>query len=248
MGFGLWIAFLPYLLWSSPSVQSPADTQRVSGEIVDTSGAPLPRASVEIRDDQGRLIAATQTNSRGQYALDLPRKYTLSVILAGFASVKDRIVEVPGETSLQPLTLQISPHQEKVVVTATRTETPLSLVGSSVTTISGDELSLKGTSSVSDALREIAGISVVQSGGVGKVTSLFLRGGESDYTKILVDGIPINEPGGSYNFSNLSTSSIDRIEVVRGPQSALFGSDAITGVIQIFTKRGKSEGYHPNPP
>jgi outer membrane cobalamin receptor len=100
---------------------------------------------------------------------------------------------------------------------------------------------------VSDALRELAGIAVVQSGGAGTITSLFLRGGESDYTKVLLDGIPVNEPGGSYNFANLSISSVDRIEVVRGPQSALFGSDAIAGVIQIFTKRGTSEGLSPEP-
>ncbi|HSW38596.1 MAG TPA: TonB-dependent receptor, partial [Acidobacteriota bacterium] len=74
-----------------------------------------------------------------------------------------------------------------------------------------------------------------------------LRGGGSNYTKILIDGIPVNEPGGSYNLSNLSTANIDRIEIVRGPQSALYGSDAITGVVQIFTKRGRSEGLSPAP-
>jgi outer membrane cobalamin receptor len=215
---------------------------------MDPSGAPLPRALVEVRDGQGKLVAATQTNGRGEYSLDLPNgKYTLSAALSGFASINDRIVEVPYETAPINIILQISSPQEQVVVTATRTETPLAQVGSSTTLISGEELSLRGMSSVADALREIAGVSLVQSGGVGKVTSLFLRGGESDYTKILIDGIPMNEPGGSYNFANMTTSSIDRIEIVRGPQSALFGSDAIAGVIQIFTKRGKSEGLSPEP-
>ncbi len=215
---------------------------------MDPTGAPLPRVLVEIRDDQGKTVASTQTNGRGQFTFDLMTgKYTLSATLAGFATLKDHGLYVPGTDSPIKLTLEIAPLQEQILVTATRTETPVAQIGSSVSVITGSELKARGMISVSDALREIAGISMVQSGGVGKVASLFMRGGESDYTKVLIDGIPINEPGGSYNFANLSTSSIDRIEVVRGPQSALFGSDAITGVIQIFTKRGKSEGLSPRP-
>lgn len=242
------VTFMSVQLRARSVGDGPSEAGKISGMIVDPSRAPLPQTLVEIRDSRGKLIAATRTNGRGEYSLDLPEgEYTLSATLAGFAAVKDRIVRVPSETAPMDLTLQISSPQEQVVVTATRTETPLSQIGSSTTVISGEELSLKGMSSVSEALKEVAGIAVVQSGGVGTVTSLFMRGGESDYTKILIDGIPMNEPGGSYNFANLSTSEIDRIEVVRGPQSALFGSDAISGVIQIFTKRGKSEGLSPKP-
>jgi outer membrane cobalamin receptor len=77
---------------------------------------------------------------------------------------------------------------------------------------------------------------VVRSGGLGNVTSVFVRGGEGDYNKILLDGIPLNEPGGVFEFSNLMTEDLERIEVVRGPQSALFGSDAMASVIQLFLK------------
>ena len=90
----------------------------------------------------------------------------------------------------------------------------------------------------SDLLRTVAGISVVRTGETGGITSLFTRGGESDYTKILIDGIPVNQPGGAYDFAHLPTDNIGRIEVVRGAQSALFGSDAITGVVQMFTRPG----------
>jgi vitamin B12 transporter len=242
------VTILSAQLRAHPTGNAPAEAQKISGTIVDPSGAPLPQTLVEIRDNQGKLVADTRTNGRGEFSLVLPEgEYRLSATMAGFAAVKDRIVQVPSETAPLELTLQISSPQEQVVVTATRTETPLSQIGSSTTVISGETLSLKGLSSISEALREVAGVAVVQSGGVGTVTSLFLRGGESDYTKVLIDGIPMNEPGGSYNFANLSTSDIDRIEVVRGPQSALFGSDAISGAIQIFTKRGKSEGLSPKP-
>jgi outer membrane cobalamin receptor len=216
--------------------------------VVDPSGAPLPRARIEVRDARGGIVATALTNSRGEYALQLPPgKYNLSAAMAGFVPIADRIVEVPLDASPIRLTLEIPSPRELVVVTATRTETPMSQIGNSATVLSGEELALRGASSVADALRALAGVTLVQSGGSGSMTSIFMRGGESDYTKILVDGIPMNEPGGSYNLAYLSTSGIDRIEVVRGPQSALFGSDAISGVIQVFTKRGRSEGLSPRP-
>jgi vitamin B12 transporter len=171
----------------------------------------------------------------------------VTATMAGFAPIASQPLEVAASNSQVDFTLQIASPKETVVVTATKTETPLAQLGSSVSVITGEELALKGTFSVADALRETAGVSIVQSGGIGKVSSLFLRGGNSDYTKILIDGIPVNEPGGSYNLANLSTASIDRIEIVRGPQSALYGSDAIAGVIQIFTKRGTSEDLSPKP-
>src|SRR4029079_17673105 len=79
---------------------------------------------------------------------------------------------------------------------------------------------------------------VLQPGLVGRPRSLFLRVGNSDYVKVLVDGIPMNQPGGLFNFANLTTDNIERIEVLRGPASVLYGSDAMTGVVQLFTQRG----------
>lgn len=84
-----------------------------------------------------------------------------------------------------------------------------------------------------------------RSGGYGAVTSIFTRGGDSDYTKVLLDGIPLNQPGGLFDFSTLQATNLDRIEIVRGPQSALFGSDAMTGVVQLFSARGSSENTRP---
>jgi len=104
--------------------------------------------------------------------------------------------------------------------------------------ITGQELEARGITTVVDALRDVAGADPVQTGSMGGLTSLFLRGGESGYAKVLVDGVPLNEPGGVYYFQNLTTADIDRIEIVRGPTSVLYGTDAMTGVIQIFTKRG----------
>ena len=90
--------------------------------------------------------------------------------------------------------------------------------------------------SSASALRATPGVTVVRSGGLGNVTSLFVRGGESSYNKVLLDGIPLNEPGGTFNFSNLTTDFVERVEVVRGAQSALFGSDAMASVVQIVSE------------
>lgn len=127
---------------------------------------------------------------------------------------------------------------EPVIVTATKLPTPSSSLSQPVTVLNGDELRARGVVTVAEALREAPGATIVQSGSYGGVTSLFLRGGESRYTKVLIDGTPINLVGGTQFFENLSMDNVDRIEIVYGPSSALYGADAVSGVIQIFTRRG----------
>lgn len=125
-----------------------------------------------------------------------------------------------------------------IVVTAHRRPTSREVVTSRVTVISGDALRAQGITQLVDALRTVPGLSVVQTGSFGSVTSLFMRGGESDYVQVLVDGVPVNEPGGAYDFAHLTVDNIERIEILRGPASVVYGSDAVTGVVQIFTRRG----------
>jgi len=125
-----------------------------------------------------------------------------------------------------------------VVVTATRIPTTANAVPAAVTVLSGAELRQQGIGTVMEALRDVPAAAVVQNGSFGGVTSLFLRGGQSNYVKVLVDGVPVNQPGGAFDFANLTTDNVERIEVVRGPASVLYGSDAVTGVVQILTRRG----------
>ena len=124
-----------------------------------------------------------------------------------------------------------------VTVTATRLPMSRKVAPAAITVITGDELRSRGITRLTDVLEEVPGASVVQSGSFGSQTAVFLRGGESDYTKVLVDGIPLNDAGGSIDLAHLSVADIDRVEIVRGPASVLWGSDAVTGVIQIFTTR-----------
>lgn len=127
---------------------------------------------------------------------------------------------------------------EGLVVTASRWAEPEWAVATHATVISGAELERRGIENLAEALRRVSGLAVVRSGSFGAVASLFLRGGESDYTRVLVDGVPVNDPGGSVDLSGLTTDNIERIEIVRGAASALYGSDAMSGVVQVFTRRG----------
>ncbi len=128
---------------------------------------------------------------------------------------------------------------EPVIVSATRTDIPLDQSPASVSVIDSEDLEQKQIERVADALREVPGLSIVQTGTPGQLTSVFTRGLPSEDTQILLDGIPINQGlAGLFNFADLTTDDIDRIEIVRGPQSTLYGPRALAGVIQIFTKQG----------
>jgi vitamin B12 transporter len=128
---------------------------------------------------------------------------------------------------------------EEIVVSATRIETPEDESPATIDVIRANDFEIKQTHRVADALREVPGLSVVQSGSPGSLTSVFTRGLRSQHTQVLLDGIPVNQGlQGAFNFGDLTTDNIDRIEIVRGPQSTLYGPTALAGVIQIFTKRG----------
>jgi vitamin B12 transporter len=125
-----------------------------------------------------------------------------------------------------------------VVVTATRVPIATAAPIAMSTILKGDDLRAQGITRVEDALRLVAGAQVVSGGATGSQTSLFLRGGNSNYVRVLVDGVPVNEIGGAFDWASLTTANIDRIEVVQGPASVLYGSDAVSGVVQIFTRDG----------
>jgi vitamin B12 transporter len=128
-----------------------------------------------------------------------------------------------------------------VVVVATRLPTPADEVASSVTVITGEEIEQKQERTLPDVLADVPGLNVVQTGGPGGTTSVFIRGTNSNEVKILVDGIDVSDPSvvnGAFDFSQMLTSDIERVEVLRGPQSGLYGADAIGGVINIITRAG----------
>lgn len=134
--------------------------------------------------------------------------------------------------------------RDTIVVTATRVPTPADEIGSSVTLISAEQIEQRQYRSLAEALRGVPGLRVVQSGGPGQQASVFIRGASSSHTLVLIDGVDVSDPGNpsrAVDFANLPVDNVDRIEIVRGPQSTLYGSNAIGGVINVITKRGSGD-------
>jgi vitamin B12 transporter len=151
-----------------------------------------------------------------------------------------RVIDAQDTERSTPTDEEETAQSEPVVVSATRFDIPLEQSPASVSVISSEDLEQKQIERVSDALREVPGLSVVQTGTAGQLTSVFTRGLRSEHTQVLLDGIPINQGlQGAFNFADFTTDDIGRIEVVRGPQSTLYGPRALAGVIQIFTKQGE---------
>lgn len=136
---------------------------------------------------------------------------------------------------------------EPVVVAATRVEQPLSQIALPVTVISRERIEQESDLQLIDTLRTVPGVNVVRSGTRGRTASIFIRGANSNHTLFMVDGVQVSSPTtGDFNPTNLSLEGVERIEIIRGPQSTLYGSDAIGGVINIITRRGSGKGIRPS--
>ncbi len=216
-----------------PLVFGAAPTQ---GVVLDPSSKPVPNAIVECGGNRAT------TNAEGRFELNATAPCDASVTGEGFETATARLE--PGRVSRILLTL--AHLSERVVVSSTRTPTSVEESGVSASVFTARDLAARQYPSVSDLLRETQGLSIVQSGRPGSVTSVFTRGGQSTSTLFLLDGVPLNEPGGQIDLSGITTTGLDRVEVVRGAESALFGSDAASGVVQLFTTRGDPETRMPH--
>lgn len=217
---------------------APLQTQdAVRGVVVDSSGRPIPRASISAIGRDGRTSGVVFTDGEGAFRIvGTPDGCRIHASLSGFQpAVADCRTDAPIT-----LTLPIAGVAENIVVSATRTEAPSGQVASSVTVFDEAQIERRQAPPLAELLRSAPGTTVVRVGAPGAVTSLFVRAGESNYTKVLLDGIALNEPGGAFNLSNVTTENLDRVEFVRGANSAVHGSDAMTGVIQLFTRRGRT--------
>jgi vitamin B12 transporter len=130
---------------------------------------------------------------------------------------------------------------DDVLVTATKYPTDVQNISSSYTIISKQQIQMINAPSVLQLLRDVEGISIAQQGGIGTLNSLFMRGANANHTLVLIDGVEVNDPSSprnAFDLSHLQTENVDRIEIVRGAQSTLYGSDALAGIINIFTQPG----------
>ena len=160
--------------------------------------------------------------------------YQIQVLAPGFAA---ETIDVSSQAEIT-VRLRLATASETVVVSATRTPVPSQAAGADVDTLTAGQLTTMQPTAASDAIRFLPGAIVNDAGQRGGLTSLFVRGGESRYNKVIVDGVTINEPGGTFDFGTLPLDQADRMEFVRGAQSTLYGSDAMTSVVQVWTRAG----------
>ena len=208
-------------------------------KVVDPQSLPVAGAQAQLLRAGTSGVLATRTTSGDGLAVfhtNAIGPFQVRVLAPGFA------VETIGdlEAEITTVQLRLATALETVVVTATRTPLPASEVGASVSTLSSAQLELMQPVAANDALRFLPGAVISTSGQRGGLSSLFVRGGESRYNKVIVDGVAVNEPGGTFDFGTLSLSQGDRMEFVRGTQSTLYGSDAMTSAIQVWTRSGNT--------
>ena len=226
------------LLLLSSEFALAAHAATVRGTVADSLGAVIPKARVELMTNQ-KVVASTNADGAGRYEFhDVPAgRYQLQASAPSFdLTASKRFYIGEGANANIDLLLAIGVVSQAVTVTATGTPTPQAQVGAAITLLTEDDYT--GKLDVHEALRLAPGAQITQTGQRGGLGELFVRGGNSDANKVLIDGIPANDIGGAVDFGVLSATGINQIEVLRGPNSALYGSDALAGVVSMTTPRG----------
>ncbi len=208
-------------------------------KVMDPDAAVVPGAQVFLLESgRSTPLDIQLTSAEGVAVLRGPSgTSTIRVLAPGFAPE-----QVSVESSQTDLTvkMRLATAAETVVVTGTRTPVPEDEVGAKVSTLNGAQLQVMNPVAASDALRFVPGAIVETSGQRGGIASVFVRGGDSRYNKVVIDGVTVNEPGGTFNFGVVPLQQADRLEFLLGPQSTLYGSDAMTSVVQVWTRTGST--------
>jgi len=214
----------------------------LNGQVVDALGARVAGVSLTLTRD-GSQVGESKSNADGVFTFAnlAAGRYQVTATAPGFQPrTSDAVYAGPGVRATVEVVLEVGPLQQDVVVTAEAGQVLQSQTGAPVTVIDNQTLEALNKPDVLEALRLVPGAQIVQTGERGGPTSLFLRGGNSNFTKVLVDGMAANDIGGAFDFGQLDTAGVDRIEVMRQTNSVRYGSDALTGVVNITTRRGSS--------
>jgi vitamin B12 transporter len=227
---------------TSSLAQNNSTDASISGTIVDATGAAIGGTVVTATSGEIRRVAASATSKAGgSYTLVVPAgRYRVRFVRAPFSPVEEVVDLGAGESRVLGVRLMLERLSSSVVVTAQAEPTLLEQATAPVSIISREEIEARQSVSLTDALLFTPGVAVGRTGAEGGSASVFLNGGNSNFTKVLVDGASINPPGGAVDFSSLTLDNIDKVEIVRGAESAIYGTDAVSGVIQLFTHRGET--------
>ena len=234
---------LAFVLFLAVSHAAQAQSRAIiSGQVSDPLGGRVASATVSLLRD-GQQVEQTMPDADGAFVFrDVEEgRYAVRADAPGFETQTTDAVFAPGSgrTTID-VVLAIGPLQESLVVTAAASELPQSRTGAPVTVIDAGVLEALNKPDVLEALRLVPGAQVVQTGQRGGPASLFIRGGNSNFNKVLVDGIAVNDIGGAFDFARTAVAGVERVEVLRQSNSVMYGSDALSGVVNITTRRGRT--------
>ena len=234
---------LLFALVAAAAFAADPQSATVHGVVTDPLGNPVAQARVVLvrEGHEDAPLANTNSASNGAYSLTAPDsgRYAVRVEATGFDPATSDFIYIGANKSADlDVSLRVGTLTEQVVVSATGTPTLETQLGASVSLVDRSDLENQHQLNVADALRTLPGLQVAQTGQRGGTTSLFVRGGNSDFNKVLIDGIPANDIGGAFQFGDLSSTGVDQVEILRGPNSVLYGPDAIASVINVTSPRG----------
>jgi len=227
----------------SPQTQTSSADAHLTGSLLDSSGAGVPdvHLTAQLANDAAAQLWKATSATDGHYSLAIPPgRYRITFDHPSFAERALTLDLSSGEQRELNLRLELQPLSSNVVVTAQVEPTLTEQAAVPVSVIDADEIATRQFVGLADALTFSTGIAIGRTGPEGGTASVFLNGGNSNFTKVLVDGAPINPPGGAVDFSSVTLDNIDKVEIVRGAESAIYGTDAVSGVIQLFTHRGET--------
>jgi iron complex outermembrane receptor protein/vitamin B12 transporter len=237
LSFLRWTASLIFAL---TAIAHASLVSEIRGTVSDPSGAVIPNAKVELLEN-GVPVASAATDGKGQYHIlqNFGSGSRLRVSVSGFSTAEKPLNPVSdGRELTVDIVLQIASLSEQITVTSTGVPTPQAQLGAAVTVLSSADYA--GAHELQEGLRYVPGLQATQSGQAGGTTQMYIRGGDKDASKLLIDGIPMNDIGGNVEFANIASAAILQVEILRGPNSALYGSDALAGVISLTTARGST--------
>jgi outer membrane cobalamin receptor len=237
--FFLFTIFLSTIFLST-SASAQIKIAEVRIKVVDPQDAAVAGAQVQLLEVGKPAPAGVQSTSAEGLAVfhvAPSNAYRVQVLAQGFAA---ETVDLSATAESITIKLRVAIAAETVVVTATRTPVPGEAAGVEVDTLSSQQLEAMQPVNADDAMRFLPGAVVNTYGQLGGLSSLFVRGGESTYNKVIVDGVAVDNPGETFDFGTLPLAQADRMEFVRGAQSTLYGSDAMTSVVQVWTHTGST--------
>ena len=213
---------------------------RIQGAVTDQLGAGVAGVVTLTRD--GTPVAETTASATGAFTFEdvVPGRHVVTARADGFEPASAATFVSGGSIAAVSLALSIGPITQHVVVTASAPDLPQARSGAPVTVLPSETLDRLGKTDILEALRLTPSANIVQTAGRGGTASVFIRGGDADFNKVLIDGVPANDIGGAFAWSDVAATGVDRVEVLRAANSVTYGADALNGVISLTTPRGST--------